>query len=188
MPNPDDENLRVEYNVIGSYTTAATGARFQTIAIYLAAIGLIVSGGPPSSLSALLILIVSFGLWALDLRNRDLLARLGERGVWIEGKWGYHADPEPKEGGRGFFLDAPVPPRLRLLTLKALSVPKPLSPWIFTHAFGVDLVFLGVIGYALARLAGADDWPRALIALAPACAAIAFVAVVRFRERRARRA
>ena len=165
---PKPENLRTEYAVIGSYTIAMTGARFQTVAIYLAAVGLIVGRGEPSHLTALLIFVVSVGLWVLDLRNRDVLGRLGERGSWIEREgWGYRSDPEAKEGGVGFFLDSPVPPRLRFLTTDPVVVPNQLPPWVLTHAFGIDVVFLGVIGYAIAVLVDADQWPWVLITLAP---------------------
>ena len=71
MPEQTPEDVRAEYGVIGMYTSAMTGARFQTVAIYLAALGLILSRGSPSQLTSLLILVVSVGLWLLDLRNRD---------------------------------------------------------------------------------------------------------------------
>jgi hypothetical protein len=177
--DPKPENLRTEYSVIGSYTTAMTGARFQTVAIYLAAIGLIVSRGEPSRLTALLMLVVSFGLWVLDLRNRDVLERLGERGSRIESEdWGSRFDLNAKKGGAGFFLDSPVPPRLRFLMTDSLAVPKPFPPWFLTHAFGIDVVFLGVIGYAIALLAGADEWPWVLTALAPLIVGIVLAAVL----------
>lgn len=194
-PDPKPENLRAEYGVLASYITAMTGMRFQTIAIYLAAIGLIVSAGTPSSLSALLILVVSLGLWVLDLRNRDVLHRLGERGQMIERIWGHRVELSstdrkelPKEGGAGFFLDSVVPPRIRLLTLDARNIPKPISPWALTHAFGIDVVFLGVIGYAIALLTDANDWPWLLVALAPLVVGIAFVTVVWLRTAHADRA
>ncbi len=190
-PGPSHENLRAEYGALSSYVTAMTGMRFQTLAIYLAAIGLIVSGGAVSSLNALLILVVSFGLWVLDLRNRDILWRLGERGQKIERIWGELSSKKPEEasekGGAGFFLDSGVPPRVRLLTLDPLTISKPLSPWSVTHALAIDVVFLGVIGYAIALLAGADDWPWLLTALGPLVVGIAFVSVVRRRSKQADR-
>ena len=64
--DPKPENLQTEYTVIGSYIIGMTGARFQTLAIYLAAIGLIVSRGTSSHPEALLMLVLSFGLWVLD--------------------------------------------------------------------------------------------------------------------------
>jgi hypothetical protein len=67
--------------------------------------------------------------------------------------------------------------------LNSLNLPASLSPWPFTHAFGIDVVFLGVIGYAIALLAHASHWPLLLIALAPLVVGIAFVAVVRLQQR-----
>jgi hypothetical protein len=59
----------------------------------------------------------------------------------------------------------------------SLAIPKPLPPWFLTHAFGIDVVFLGVIGYAVALLAGADRWPWALTALIPLVAGIVLAPV-----------
>lgn len=153
--NADPDNLRTEYSVIGSYVTAMTGMRFQTMAIYLAALGLIVSRGTPSSLGAALILVVSVGLWILDLRNRDVLERLGRRGVEIEHAWGYDDAVPSGMGGAGFFLDEKVPATLRVFWFDSRPVPTRVSRRLISHAFGIDLVFLGVIGYAVALLA----WP-----------------------------
>ena len=130
MPGETPEELRAEYGVIGTYTTAMTSARFQTVAIYLAALGLILSrGGSPSQLTSLLILVVSIGLWLLDLRNRDVLFEVGERGTSIEEHdWGHsrRATPKPTTGGDGFFMDSKVPPRLRLLMAPPVSIPTPV--------------------------------------------------------------
>jgi hypothetical protein len=197
-PNRDD--LRTEYGVIGSYTTALTGARFQTVAIYLAAVGLIASNGAPSRLTATLMLVVSVGLWLLELRNRDMLERLGERGTRIEKKeWRYRPVSKreseggsergpkpgsiPTKGGAGFFLDGPVRPRLRLLTTDPIEIPEPLA-WFLTHAFAIDLVFLGVIGYAIALLADVGGWPSVLIALAPAGSGLLLAPLLRRSSRR----
>ena len=49
-------------------------------------------------------------------------------------------------------------------------------------------MFLGVIGYAIALLAGATDWPWLLIALAPLAVGIGFVTVVWLRTAQADRA
>ena len=175
---PQPEDLRTEYSVIGSYTNALTSARFQTVAIYLAAIGLIVSRGKPDRLTAALILAISLGLWILDLRNRDVLWRLGERGIWIECKlWDYPIDRDSKKGGRGFFLDGRVPARFRTLTSD--PVPNPFPRWFLTHAFGIDLVFLGVIGYAFVLLADANDWLKILVFLAPLTAWIVLASLLR---------
>ena len=150
--NPDPNNLRSEYSVIGSYVTQMTGMRFQTIAIYLAALGLVFSRGAPSSPTAGLILVVSVGLWILDLRNRDLLKRLGERGRTIEQVWGYQKDPTTGAGGAGFFHDETVPARLRLFTADRPFSDR-LSPRLISHALGIDLIFVAVIVYAVALLA-----------------------------------
>lgn len=145
----DLANLRAEYSVIGSYVTAMTGMRFQTVAIYLAALGLIVGRGTPPWPTLLLIVVVSVGLWILDLRNREILRRLGDRGKDIEQRfWRY-----PEGSQTGFFLDREVRANLRIMTREIV----PTSTWLplrfISHAFAIDLVFLGVIAYAILVLA-----------------------------------
>lgn len=146
----DLANLRTEYSVIGSYVTAMTGMRFQTVAIYLAALGLILGReGTPSWPTLSLILVVSVGLWILDLRNRDILQRLGDRGKEIEQSfWSY---PEGSE--TGFFLDREVKAQLKLATFKISPNSKLLPRRLISHAFAIDLIFVAVIGYAILVLA-----------------------------------
>ena len=149
------QNLRTEYAVIGSYVTAMTGLRFQLMGLYLAAVGFIFSRGTPSSLNAALILGVSIGLWILDLRNRDLLARHGERGRKIERAWGYGEGAFSEAGGDGFFHDEKVPPRLRIFVFEFPGHRGMRWERVISHGVGIDLVFLGVIVYAVVLLA----WP-----------------------------
>jgi hypothetical protein len=148
---PDPQNLRTEYAVLGSYITAMTGMRFQTVTIFLAAVGLIANSGNQTPRTGALILAVSLGLWVLDLRNRDVLRKLGERGTQIEREaWQYREQASP-DARFGFFLDRDVPARIRLLAWGPWAPP----PWLgrfVTHAVGIDIVFLGVAAYAIALL------------------------------------
>jgi hypothetical protein len=155
---PDPQNLRTEYTVLGSYISAMTGMRFQTVTIFLAAIGLIASSGNQSPRTGGLILVVSIGLWVLDLRNRDVLRRLGERGSQIEKhEWlnKTHArrynDEEAHDLRFGFFLDHDAPARIRFLIWGPWTPPERLSRFV-RHAVGIDLVFVGAAGYAIALL------------------------------------
>jgi hypothetical protein len=147
--DPKPENLRTEYSVIGSYVTAMTGMRFQTMAIYIAALGFVVSRGAPKPSTLALILALSVGLWILDLRNREILRRLGDRGKEIEAEWG---DPESPAA---FFRGRNVRAKLQIATFefapkcKGLRLPRRF----ISHALAIDLVFLTVIVYAILLLA-----------------------------------
>jgi hypothetical protein len=148
---PDPQNLRTEYAVLGSYISAMTGMRFQTVTIFLAAVGLIVSGDNEEPWSGLLILILSIGLWILDLRNRDLLRKLGDRGIQIERhEWDY---PDQEEDGvrSGFFLDRDAQANIRLLAWGPWT-PPPFIGRFVRHAVAIDIVFLGVAIYAISLL------------------------------------
>jgi hypothetical protein len=148
--SPDPDDLRAEYAVIGSYITAMTGMRFQTVTIFLAAVGLIASGGNQSPRTGLLILVLSVGLWILDLRNREVLKRLGDRGIQIEEREWHYKD-QGAAGSSGFFLDRDKRAGIRLLSLGPLVPPDILGRFL-SHAFAIDVVFLGVAGYAIALL------------------------------------
>jgi hypothetical protein len=148
---PDPQNLRTEYTVLGSYISAMTGMRFQTVSIFLAAVGLIAMSGSQSASTGTLILVVSIGLWVLDLRNRDVLRRLGDRGIQIERDAWRYENQEGRDGRSGFFLDRDVPPRIRFLIWGPLTPPRALGR-LLTHAVGIDVVFLGVAGYAIALI------------------------------------
>jgi hypothetical protein len=170
---PEDEraaNLRAEYGVIGAYVTSLTSSRFQTVAIYLAAVGLLVGRAHPSRAIALLLLLLSVALWLLELRNRDVLARHGERGIAIETQ-AWLGGAAGTGGAGGFFIDGAREPRLFLLGRRGLLVPPRLA-CVVSHAFAIDLLFLSVIGYCIVVLGKWERWPLALIAL---CAPVAGV-------------
>ena len=101
---PDPQDLRTEYSVLGSYITGMTGMPFQTVTIFLAGVGLLASSDNEPSSTGALILVVSIGLWILDLRNRDVLRRLGDRGIQIE-RDVWHYEDHGEAGHSGFFLD-----------------------------------------------------------------------------------
>ena len=145
----DPQNLRTEYSVLGSYITAMTGMRFQTVTIFLAAVGLIVSRSGQSDRTAALLIAVSLGLWLLDLRNRDVLRRLGARGKRIESEfWQYESRPDEAPAGRqGFFGDGDLPAEVQILFWGPWTPPASLNR-VVSHAFAIDVVFLAVAAYA----------------------------------------
>jgi hypothetical protein len=147
VQRPDRDDVRTEYAVIASYVTAMTGMRFQTVTIFLAAVGLIATAGNQSPRTGLLILVVSIGLWILDLRNREILRRLGARGSHIEEhEWRY--EDRGAAGPSGFFLDGEKRAGIRLLGLEPW-VPHGLAGRALRHEFAIDVVFVGVAAYAV---------------------------------------
>ena len=121
--------------------------RFQTVTIFLAAVGLILSSSNQTPRTGLLILGLSVGLWILDLRNRDVLRRLGERGMQIETHEWRYTNQGP--GRSGFFLDREVPARIQILIWGPWSPPSLLGRFV-RHAVAIDIVFLAVAIYGIA--------------------------------------
>jgi hypothetical protein len=122
-----------------------TGMRFQTVTIFLAAVGLITTRSGQSPRTGALILVVSIGLWLLDLRNRDVLRRLGNRGKRIESEYWLYAAQHCDAGRRGFFLDGEVPAEVEFLLWRGWTPPGLLNR-VIAHAFAIDIVFLGIAG------------------------------------------
>jgi hypothetical protein len=122
----------------------------HTVTIFLAGVGLLASSDNEPSSTGALILVVSIGLWILDLRNRDVLRRLGDRGIQIE-RDVWHYEDHGEAGHSGFFLDREKRAGIQFLIW---------GPWyprrdvgrLVRHAVGIDIVFLGVTGYAIALL------------------------------------
>jgi hypothetical protein len=67
------EDRRAKYRAVVDYELAMTQARFQTLAIFIAAVGFVVGRGHLSPSTGALFLLISVGLWIVDLRNRDVL-------------------------------------------------------------------------------------------------------------------
>jgi hypothetical protein len=66
---PNLENLRTEYSVIGSYVTAMTGMRFQTMGDLHRGTWVHRQSRNTQRADPVLIAVVSFALWILDLRT-----------------------------------------------------------------------------------------------------------------------
>ena len=154
-PRRTAEDIRTEYAALSAYFGTVINFRFTTLGFFLAAVGLIVSADVPTRAHALLLLLVASGAWIVEMRNRSLFRELAERGIEIERQvWGY----------RG--ADAYKPLYSRMLKTKPSSVIEGTEPpasktkllfWEFgakhlSHTLGIDLIFLGVIAFAIWQL------------------------------------
>lgn len=81
MSDPTRDDLRLEYQAVCDYELTVSKMRFQTLSLFLAAVGFIVGLSNPTQAIGVLLLSLSFGLWIIDLRNRTLLNRYREMGV-----------------------------------------------------------------------------------------------------------
>jgi hypothetical protein len=102
-PNDHErENLRTKFEAVAAIERSTTQLRFQTLSLFLAAVGLIVGFGHQSRAIGALLLVISIGLWILDLRNRDLLWTFRNIGMKLEERMN-----EINGGSDGVFLDNP---------------------------------------------------------------------------------
>jgi hypothetical protein len=75
------EDRRLKYRTLVDYEIAMTQMRFQTLAIFLAAVGFIVGLGHYSRWVGGLLLAITLGLWIIDLRSprhAERVPRLGQ--------------------------------------------------------------------------------------------------------------
>src|SRR4051812_28482061 len=95
-------DLRAKHQAATDCERTTTQLRFQTLSLFLAAVGLIVGLGHQSRSVGALLLLIGAGLWILDLRNRALLQAYRKTGLIIEERM------NTLNGGKGgVFVDNP---------------------------------------------------------------------------------
>ena len=149
------DDIRAEYAALSAYFGTVINFRFTTLGFFLAAVGLIVSADVPTRAHALLLLLVASGAWIIELRNRSIFRELADRGIEIERQvWGYQG------------ADAYKPFYSRMLKTKPSDGTTEAKPpasktkllfWEFSakhlsHTLGIDLIFLGVVAFAIWQL------------------------------------
>ncbi|HPO12995.1 MAG TPA: hypothetical protein PLI09_06085 [Candidatus Hydrogenedentes bacterium] len=158
-PPRTSDDIRAEYAALSAYFSTVINFRFTTLGFFLAAVGLIVSADVPTHAHALLLLLVALGAWIVEMRNRSLFRELADRGIEIEREvWGY-------KGADAFkpFYSRMLKTKPQDATSAALppAVKTKLLFWEFgwefgakhlSHTLGIDLIFLGVVAFAIWQL------------------------------------
>jgi len=88
----EPENLRVKYSTLLAYINTVVTFRFTTLGFFLAGVALIL-GGTPSLGKYLLLTLITFSLYIIELRNRFLKNDLEVPAKLIEKEWGYVVNP-----------------------------------------------------------------------------------------------
>jgi hypothetical protein len=131
----------VTYPALTSHMGTVVGFRFQTLGLFLVALGFIV--GRSDRWVAALVLILAVGLWIVELKTRALLDALGAEGRRMERDL----------GGGAFTAQDPRalgPDAYRYVDVGAgWRVPFPFQ---LRHTLGLDLVYVGVMIWALVLL------------------------------------
>jgi hypothetical protein len=88
----DPDNLRAEYNALSAYFNTVVTFRFTTLGLYLAAVALLLGGNPLFD-RYLILLVITFFVFLIEIRNQTLYKNLSERAMQIERDyWGYTKD------------------------------------------------------------------------------------------------
>ncbi len=148
------EDIRAEYAALSAYFGTVINFRFPTLGFFLAAVGLIVSADVPTRAHALL--LVASGAWIVEMRNRSIFRELADRGIENEREvWGYTGADAFKPFYSRMLMtkpqdmaNAPLPPATKTKLLFWEFGAKHLS-----HTPGIDLIFLGVVAFAIWQLA-----------------------------------
>lgn len=95
MTDKDEEkqrlaNIRTEYDAISAKLTQLPSFRFALAGFYLAAVA-VIAKEKPDNVHFILLIGLTLVFWSVDLRTRQLLAKISSRGVQIEREyWGYN--------------------------------------------------------------------------------------------------
>jgi len=162
-----NEFLRTEYTALTTYFGTVTTFRFTTMSFFIAAMAFVVQKDTDLKwFHYVLLLLITFGAWVVELRNRSLSYNLENRAKEIEAEW-RTAQPkipaeEPAVGdssekpviapapGNPFFMhmisaedDKPYEDKTRLIFRR-----RPFHCWFITHANGLDLIYLSALLYS----------------------------------------
>lgn len=141
------EDRHLKYRALVDYEIAMTQMRFQTLAIFLAAVGFIVGLGHYSRWVGGLLLFITLGLWIIDLRSRDMLSKFREWGETVE-------DGLLVKKSRQFRDRVGVAPDVRFGLFAIRWTIRGRATRLVAFQVGIDIIFLGVIGFAIALLFG----------------------------------
>lgn len=77
------ENIRTEYDAISAKLTQLPSFRFALAGFYLAAVA-VIAKEKPDNIHFILLIGLTLVLWSVDLRTRQLLDKVSNRGIQIE--------------------------------------------------------------------------------------------------------
>jgi hypothetical protein len=139
-PTPPDTaagSADVAYPALTSHMGTVVGFRFQTLGLFLVALGFIVNRN--DRWVAALVLILAAGLWMVELKTRALLDALGAEGRRMElglGGGAFTAQ-DPAALGPTAYRQVEVGPGWRVT-----------FPFTLRHTLGLDVVYIGVMIWA----------------------------------------
>jgi hypothetical protein len=170
------EDLRTKHQAATDCERTTTQLRFQTLSLFLAAVGLIVGLGQQSRSVGALLLLIGAGLWVLDLRNRALLQAYRSVGMKVEERMN-----ELNGGSGGVFVENP-PGKLTATRIGFFTWQGHLRgrlAGLVSYQVGIDLIVFGVMGYGVRLLVHRRGWVQ-LDALVPVLVVLAAVIFTRW--------
>ena len=141
------DNIRTEYTAISAKLNQLPSFRFALAGFYVAGVGVIASMNNPTKLHFILLILITFALWLIDLRTRSLLSIVGKRGAEIERLWG--------NDGWITRMTQKDPGQVKVLWLRReYKLPANIS-----HSLGLDILFVVVTAFSVIGI----FWPKLLI-------------------------
>jgi hypothetical protein len=135
------ENLPVIYSSLLAYINSIVTYRFTTLGFFLAAVGLIL-GAKTSYDKYIVLAVITFALYIIEIRNRVLKNDLEAQAQQIEHKWGYAVNREDDyEPRTTYILWIPLKIRIDVNEKKGL-----------THSTPLDILYLSILIYAVIRI------------------------------------
>lgn len=150
------QDRRTEYSALSSYFKTVVNFRFQTVAFYLAAVSLILSkwnSAWSTRREAFVLMVVTMSAYMIELRNRTLYNNLADRAIQIEHDvWGYVGETTYYPFFTRMMRPKPPCPAPAGVVRPKPDYPKILGievPFQIRHSDGIDLLYLGMLGYAV---------------------------------------
>ena len=136
-----------EYAALAGFVGQVNRFRFAVLGLFLTAAGFVLSR--PTRSTAALILVLSFLLWATELRTRAILLGLVDRGKELEagGNPDEEADAHPMMFAQihdSKDQETNIGPHSREGAPRRNAL-----PWFVTHTFTIDLIYLVVALYSV---------------------------------------
>jgi len=152
--NQKGDFLRTEYSALSNYHNRVITFRFTTVAFFIAAVAFILRIDKLDFEHYLLLLLISLGIWIIELRNRAIFDNLLRRGRKIEEYWGsinrgdlpFYSHMTPIE----IYKDRKiVPDNVQFFDKTRIAGFHRFSARYISHTLGLDIVYLSVIGYSI---------------------------------------
>lgn len=185
IPNPNPDNVRAEYAALIAYHNSVVSFRFTLLGFFAAAVAFIAKEDLHRS-QAILLLVLTIGLYIVERRNRILYTQMGKRAMEIEQKyWKLNRSDDGSDTGLPLFclfrmdeLPDDLINRLSNEQKKNLKCRGTFWQRILSHSRGLDIVYLSVMIYSVWSLIRHGNLTFQEKAMDPVAALLSFAIII----------